>query len=655
MLYFYFPLPYLLIALLSIVIKYEVAFKIVTILGTFLLPLTTYLAAKALKFKFPFPIIAAAFSLPFLFMESYSIYGGNILSTLAGEFGYSLSFALAILFLALLYRDIEEQKFRISTGVLLTAVALSHIIPLIMVVLFSTYFLARRPNLKCFGILAGVFGTGLLLSAFWGIPLVARIGYTAHMNWNQLKGLAEAFPAPVRPFLVLTAIGIAGSIIKRDRRMNFILWATVVTESLFFLLPDGRLWNGRIVPFLYYFTFIWAGYGLWVLRQFLARIFYEYMLLPKRYAEYVIAAVAVTAVLYNIFSSSQVASTWIKWNYSGYEGKENWSSFKEINDYIKNLPPGRVMWEHSSKTDALGTPRAFELLPYFTGHPSMEGLLVEAAFSAPYHFVNQDELSKQPSCAIQGVNYPGLNIPNGIRHLKLYNVRYFIAVSSEVKAGLKKEHGLKQLKVFKVPNTDLEYALFELKTDGYVTIPKNQPLLVKTEDWNKTALAWYERPELLDTPLIDAGRVKGLEKKFGYADPGLKRLESTPLETKGSVTGVKVTDDEVKFSTTAIGVPHLVKVSYFPNWKAKGADGPYLASPSLMIVIPRQKNVTLYFGNTAVETAGKSMSIAGWLLVAIYGAVLFRRRLKLTSESKIYGAHQGEKVTPAIKQKEDSA
>ena len=47
----------------------------------------------------PFPMLAAVFALVMLFMESYSIYGGNILSTLAGEFGYMLSFALVFLFL----------------------------------------------------------------------------------------------------------------------------------------------------------------------------------------------------------------------------------------------------------------------------------------------------------------------------------------------------------------------------------------------------------------------------------------------------------------------------------------------------------------------------------------------------------------------------
>jgi len=38
-----------------------------------------------------------------------------------------------------------------------------------------------------------------------------------------------------------------------------------------------------------------------------------------------------------------------------------------------------------------------------------------------------------------------------------------------------------------------------------------------------------------------------------------------------------------------IGQPVLVKVSYFPNWKASGAKGPYRVTPNLMVVIPRSR------------------------------------------------------------------
>ncbi len=42
MLTFYMPLPFLIIAILSWFIPYQIAFKLTTVLGVFLLPLATY-------------------------------------------------------------------------------------------------------------------------------------------------------------------------------------------------------------------------------------------------------------------------------------------------------------------------------------------------------------------------------------------------------------------------------------------------------------------------------------------------------------------------------------------------------------------------------------------------------------------------------------
>jgi len=97
MLTFYFPFPFLLIAIMDWFMAYEVAFKIGTVLGVFALPAAAYAMGRLWRVRRPFPIFAAVFALVFLLMESYSIYGGNILSTLAGEFGYMLSFALVFL------------------------------------------------------------------------------------------------------------------------------------------------------------------------------------------------------------------------------------------------------------------------------------------------------------------------------------------------------------------------------------------------------------------------------------------------------------------------------------------------------------------------------------------------------------------------------
>jgi uncharacterized membrane protein len=107
---FYFPLPFVIAVILSLFVSLEIAFKITTVLGIFLLPISAYFSFKLMKFSFPIPIFGALVTLPFLFMEANSMWGGNILSTLAGEFSYSLGFSLSILFIGSMYNGIKSQQ-----------------------------------------------------------------------------------------------------------------------------------------------------------------------------------------------------------------------------------------------------------------------------------------------------------------------------------------------------------------------------------------------------------------------------------------------------------------------------------------------------------------------------------------------------------------
>ncbi|MGA9277442.1 MAG: hypothetical protein WBV89_10820, partial [Ilumatobacter sp.] len=54
-------------------------------------------------------------------------------------------------------------------------------------------------------------------------------------------------------------------------------------------------------------------------------------------------------------------------------------------------------------------------------------------------------------------------------------------------------------------------------------------------------------------------------------------------------------EDTVEFSVDQVGVPVLVKVSYFPNWTVSGAEGPYRAGANQMIVVPTETDVTLTY------------------------------------------------------------
>jgi hypothetical protein len=75
------------------------------------------------------------------------------------------------------------------------------------------------------------------------------------------------------------------------------------------------------------------------------------------------------------------------------------------------------MWEYNSDQQRFGTPEALMTLPYWTNNcvDSMEGLYFESSPTTPYHFLDQSELSAQPSDAQAGLPYGGLERQGGRR------------------------------------------------------------------------------------------------------------------------------------------------------------------------------------------------------------------------------------------------
>jgi hypothetical protein len=65
-------------------------------------------------------------------------------------------------------------------------------------------------------------------------------------------------------------------------------------------------------------------------------------------------------------------------------------------------------------------------------------------------------------------------------------------------------------------------------------------------------------------------------------------------------------------------------VSYFPNWKVKGAKAVYRAAPNMMVVVPTEKNVSLSYEPSRLDRSSYLLTFLGIVLVVF----MFRRRLR---------------------------
>ena len=231
---FYFPLLFVVSAIMSYLIPLQISFKLVTILGTFLLPVATFLCMKFMKFKFPIPIIAAIFTLPFLFNQGNSMWGGNIPSTLAGEFSYSFSLSLMVLLSGLIYKGVEEKRFVIKNSIIFALMALTHIITVIVFVLASSFFLIKKKFLSNLKYLLLVYFLAFLLISFWFLPFVLNLKYTTKffVKWAYGDMRKEIFPDVLIPFYILSLYGFFRALGEKDKRILFLSFFIFVSIGI---------------------------------------------------------------------------------------------------------------------------------------------------------------------------------------------------------------------------------------------------------------------------------------------------------------------------------------------------------------------------------------------------------------------------------------
>jgi len=612
-LYFYFPLPILSVVLLDVLLPYGVAFKAVTAAGVVALPAAAYYFSRSMGFSRPVATLGGIAGGTYVFMESHAIFGGNIKATMAGEFAFGWGLALGLVYLGMVIKGVREGTgFSPAAGVLLALTALSHLVVVVVVVIVSLPLLLRR------GAGATVVGSwvlGLSVAGFWALPLLLRVNtLTTDMGWSPVEGFENILPREFIPIAVLGAIGLVWSLwLGHDVVVG--AWLAVLPVVGFLLFPIlgwTKLYNARLLPFWYLSMYIFAGIAV-------GMAIVETAKRARRPEPTVIRRVGTAAAFFVVLATVSMAQIpgWVRWNYTGYEDKESFSEYEALMQTVDALPDGRVQWEANSDMGRYGTPMALMLIPYWTesSHPSMEGLYFESSITTPFHFLNTAEVSQKPSNPVRGLDYHTFDFERAVSHLPVYDIRYFVSFSEEATAEARSMEEFTE-----VAQAD-PWTVFELPPTDLVDVATATPTVYEGDSFVDAALEWYEDVEGLDYWLTADGPDEW--PRTSETGTNLARL-ATPIAPSGTVSNIVLDQDRISFHTEAVGVPHLVKVSYFPNWKVEGAEGPYRAAPSLMVVIPTSPDVVLSFERTWDENVGLAMTAGGLLVVA--ATPLFKRR-----------------------------
>ena len=435
------------LALVVVPMPYGVSLKLVTIAGVVALPVAVWAMARLGGISAEGQALAAVFTLLFLFDRSFNIYGGNLMSTMAGEFAYSLGLASAVLYIGVAVRGMQTDRHRVLAGALLALTGLMHlfsaffalaaVVALLLVLPWRAAEWRRR--------LVWTVSSGALaaaLSAWWVLPFWWNRGLLNDMGWGKERRYLSSlwsrssfdysFLENDPPLQLFVGLAVAGAVLLFFRRgrlgMALALTGAIVAAG-FLILPEGRLWNVRILPFYYLTVYLTAALGFGEAirtgrsaldRRQTARAAEAARTAEAGEAEAAEAAgvgrfrasagaimaggsvvVLAAAVLVMVglplrslpfgnvgddgvyrwgpFSSSEsnLGPYWVEYNFEGYEGRgataagggssEYWDLVATMDRIGESHGCGPALWEYEAgRLGSYGTPMAPMLLPYWT-------------------------------------------------------------------------------------------------------------------------------------------------------------------------------------------------------------------------------------------------------------------------------------------------
>ncbi len=648
--------PTICLLLLIIPFHYGFAFKLVTAAGLILMPFAGWRMGRLAGLPEPTPALLGASTLAFIFDRSFNIMGGNLMSTMAGEFAFTLAITFCLIYIGMLLRGVETGEKRAAAALLLALTGLCHLLVVFFALIVSFVAVATRLSRASVRWITEVGLLSGLISAFWVLPFWWHRSHLNDMGWEKLTSyssylwsrdqLAADFltnDPPLQLAIVLAAAGAVLSLVFR-RRLGVVLTISVIALALAFIyLPEGRLYNGRLLPAYYLSIYLLAAIAIAETIRILGFLVQKAAKGKERIGNLVSGSIGFLVVVLFIFylavplrvlpggkmhgnayqwmgyetEDLNIGRSWALWNFEGYEtrtGDSTGGGWEELagfvitmDDQAREYGCGRLMWEYSSELTRYGTPMAPMLMPHWTDGciGSMEGLYFESSTTTPFHFLIQSELSTAPSRAQRDLPYRSFDIDAGIDHLQQLGVKYY-AASSQVATAKAQQHPA----LNEIANSG-PWTIFKVKNSELVAQLDFEPAIfdhLKHSEWlNPSVEVFQEGSQAVVRTLGGMNHWQHVDLEGEPERIGLPQVE---------VSGINVDTDRIEFKVDKTGVPVMVKTSYFPNWKAKGAEGPWRATPNLMVVVPTEKEVSLEYGRSPIEIVSILLTLAGLISLA---------------------------------------
>jgi hypothetical protein len=607
----YFPLAFILMAVAGYVIPLGLAFNLGTILPAITLPVAVWASLRIMALPFPAPALGAIFSTAAILNEGHRMWGGNGVSTAVGQFSHMYALNFVLLAVACLWREMGRRRFPWLSGALFSLVALSHgyvfwgvpcLIGLpVLLKPTGTFFFRLRQ-----GALSGLLA--ILLGAWFVGPMTLNNSWTTPhtMTWVFTDRLAELFPAIFDPVLaifvlflnVLVYFGCSRDDRASLRVLAFWLAAGLLYVAMFFAFRWLRLVDVRAVPQTQLFGTI-AGAILVA------------MAVSKLPRVLTLTTIVVLTGFIVWWDGVNVATfpAFMRHNYSGWATKPNYGHLLDLTSRLKgNFSQPRIGWEHNVKANNVGTPRAFEMLPYFANRATTESLYLQSTLLAPMIYSFTSEISKKSSCPFHRWPCMRQRLKESAAHMALLGVQELI-LSSDVSLKNAAEASFLE-KRFSVGPWTVYQAVEPVRM---VETFSTSPLRIPFDNFRERYWEWYQTYSPTTPFLITAAVQNSLP------------LDAQLLPTKECHPSTEVDFSGIYLKTDCPGVAHYLKYAYNPSFTASGGEDIFIVSPGFLGMVPRSETVKLTYGDSFAWRLCRWISLCT-ATVLLAGGMMARRR-----------------------------
>ncbi|MEM8748550.1 MAG: hypothetical protein AAGF91_17745, partial [Actinomycetota bacterium] len=274
------------------------------------------------------------------------------------------------------------------------------------------------------------------------------------------------------------------------------------------------------------------------------------------------------------------------------------------------------------------------------------------------HFITAAAVSESSSNPVRQLRYTNNDAELGVRHMRDLGVRYLM---------VRTEGGKGEAATVSAAGGGLTYLttsgtwdIYEVDGSNVIEPLAVEPVVVEHADGVaryhegderernlELGTSWFQRRDdwpvvpvddgpddwqRITAEIVESERIDEFDPITGEPmfDDQRRRVDyvapQEPIEQRAlpavEVSDVDIDQQSLSFSVDQVGVPIMVKISYFPNWQVSGADGPYRAGANHMVVVPT---------DTEVELTYDSRSALDWFFYLLTAAgiglcVFWRRR-----------------------------